>query len=625
MSSSFETLYSRTRRHRQWALGSALAAIIVVPLAVAGLFAGALATADERISTIPAIVVNNDTLVTTTQPDGTEQQVLAGRQLVTELTSPETAGFAWSVSNSEDAAEALASGRAYAVLTVPSDFSASITSLAGEEPQQANLTLKTDDAHSYLVGSAAQSVGTAMAGAFGREITNLYLTTFYEQLGALGTSLSTAASGATEISTGVGSLASGLESLSFGAAGAASGASTLSSGVTDYVDGVEGLSAGLGQLSAGASQLSALRTGLPELAAGLRQSSEGFQALNQQLQSQPANAPFAEALNQYQAGQEALAARGGALGQAGGAVGGLVDGLAQSARGADQLADGGGSLTSGAADLAGGVDELSTGTASSAAGARQLVGGATELAEGLESGAEQASSLGGTDPTVTAEVVAEPVGITTTRDHPLDSISPVIGMVFVPVGLWIGALTIFLILRPVSALGLASTASTGRLVLRGLGQGIAIGAVQALAVVGLLHTALGVPWNLLPATLTFAIFVAAIFVIVHHALTIAFGRFGVVISLVLLALQLTSAGGLYPLEIVAEPFQNISSFLPLTWAVRGMQAIITGGGGSGVGASVLALAVFGVIGILVSFAVVASRRGAESFGFTPARAENAGW
>jgi len=618
MSSSFENLFSRTRRHRQWALGAALAGIIVVPFAVAGLFAGALASADERIDSIPAIVVNNDTAVTTTQPDGTEQQVLAGRQLVTELTSPETAGFAWSISNSDDAAEALASGRAYAVLTVPSDFSASITSLAGEEPQQADLTLRTDDAHSYLVGSAAQSVGSAMAGAFGREITNRYLTTFYQQLGALGTSLSTAADGATEISTGVGSLAIGLESLSSGAAGAASGASTLSSGLTDYVDGVEGLSAGLGRLSAGASQLGALRTGLPEFAAGVRQSAEGFRALNQQLQSQPANAPFAQALNQYQAGQDALAASGAALGQAGGGIGSLVDGLAQSARGADQLAVGGGSLTAGASSLASGVDELSTGTASSAEGARQLVGGSTELAEGLQSAAEQASSLGGTDPAVTAEVVSEPVGITSTRDHPLDSIGPVIGMVFVPVGLWIGALTIFLVLQPVSALALASTASTGRLVLRGLGQGIALAALQALVVVGLLHGALGVPWNLAPATLPFAIFVAAIFAIIHHALMVAFGRFGVVISLVLLALQLTSSGGLYPLEIVAEPFRDISSFLPLTWAVRGMQAIITGGGGPGVGASVLALAVFGVIGILVSFAVVASRRGAQSFGLAPA-------
>lgn len=615
MNRTFETLFSRTPAQRRWATGAALTGILLVPLAVAGLFAGALSDADERIDEIPAIVVNNDTMVTTTQPDGSEQQVLAGRQLVTELTAPDTAGFTWSISNSDDAEEALASGRAYAVLTVPSDFSASITSLGSEDPKQANLRLVTDDAHSYLAGSAAQSVGTAMAGTFGREITSRYLNTFYEQLGVLGSSLTTAAEGATEIATGVDSLANGLDTLASGAASAASGASTLSTGVTDYTSGVQGLANGVGQLSAGASQLGGLRTGLPQYAAGVRQSAEGFRSLNQALQAQPANAPFVDALNQYQAGLDALAAQGGALGQAGNGVGRLVDGLAQSARGADALADNSAGLTSGAANLARGVGELAAGTSTSASGARQLSGGADELAEGLEGGASQASALTGNDQAVTAAVVAEPIGITTTRNNELDGISPVIGTVFIPFGLWIGALTIFLLLRPVSASALASTASTGRLVLRSVGQGTAIAALQSLVVVGLLHATLGVPWNLVSATVPFAAFVAVIFTLVHHALVAAFGRFGIVLSLVLLALQLTASGGLYPLEIIAEPFQAVSSFLPLTWAVQGMQAIVTGGSGADVAASVLALAVIGLVAAAVSFQVVASRRGARSIGF----------
>ena len=86
MSTRLETLFSRTPGQRRGAFGALLAGLIVVPLAVAGLFAGALATADQRVDTLPAIVVNNDEIVTTTLPDGTEQPVLAGRLLVTELT-----------------------------------------------------------------------------------------------------------------------------------------------------------------------------------------------------------------------------------------------------------------------------------------------------------------------------------------------------------------------------------------------------------------------------------------------------------------------------------------------------------------------------------------------------------
>jgi putative membrane protein len=624
MSSRLEKLFSRTPGQRKWVFGSLLAGLIVVPVAVAGLFAGALATADQRIDSIPAIVVNNDEMVNLAQPDGSEQPVLAGRQLVTELTAPasdgtSSAGFDWTISNSTDAAAALSSGKAYAVLTIPSDFSSSITSLSGSAPHRANLTIRTDDAHSYLAGSAAQAVGSAMSGTIGREITAQYLTAFYQQLGTVGGSLSSAADGAAKVASGSTGLATGLDSLASGAATASSGAATLSSGVSEYTDGVRRLSNGLDRLSDGASALGPLRTGLPAYAGGVQQSAQGFHQLNAALQQvlaqDPANAALAGQLNQFQGGLDALSAQSPGVSQAGAGIGGVVDGLATSAAGADRLAASSGDLTAGAESLAGGVAQLSDGAASSATGAHQVAGGAGELANGLGAGAKQASALGDQDPAATAKVVSDPVGVTTSRANAIDSIAPIIGMVFVPIGLWIGALAIFLIVRPLSALALASTASTGRLVFRGLARAFGIAAAQAVVIVLLLHGALGVDWSLLPATLSFAVLLALVFVAVHHFLTVAFGRAGIVVSLVLLALQLTSAGGLYPIEIVAKPFQMVSPFLPLTWAVGGMQAIVSGVGGAPVAASAGVLAIFALVSLLLSLWVVARRRGARSFGF----------
>jgi putative membrane protein len=262
---------------------------------------------------------------------------------------------------------------------------------------------------------------------------------------------------------------------------------------------------------------------------------------------------------------------------------------------------------------------LADGTAASAAGAHQLAQGAGTLATGLTSGADQASALGDQDAASTAKVVSDPVTLSTTRANKIDSIGPVIGMIVVPLGLWIGALAIFLILRPLGSMALASTASTGRIVLRGLGRAFGIAAAQAVVIVGLLHGALGVSWSLLPSTLPFALLLALVFVTLHHALTALFGRAGIVVSLVLLALQLTSAGGLYPIEIVAKPFQLVSPFLPLTWAVNGMQAIVSGVGGTEVAASAAVLAVFALLSLLVSLGVVTRRRGARSFSFALSR------
>ncbi|WP_104084284.1 YhgE/Pip family protein [Cryobacterium sp. Y11] len=632
MSTAYDTLFSRSPRQRRFGIVALVAGLVVVPLAVAGLFTGALASADDRIDTIPAIVVNNDEFVTSTLADGTEQQVLAGRLLVTELTATtgETAGFDWTISNTADAAEALAAGDAYAVLTIPKNFSASITSLSGTSPVQADLDLRTDDAHSFLAGSLAQSVGSAMTGAFGQAITAQYLDGLYSNLALLGTALTDAATGASQLATGVTGVAIGLDSLSAGtsaaaagAASAATGAVTYASGVASFTTGVSGLSAGLTRLNAGATALAPLQTGLPAYAAGVQASAAAFTTLNAQLQADPNVAAYASALAQIQGGLAALNAQSAGISAAGAGIGAVADGVASSAGGASALAASGQALSSGASDLAAGVrtisvglGSLATGAESAQSGAHALEAGAATLATGLAEGASRASALPGvgSEASVTAAVVANPVGVTTTRDNPVDSVGPIIGMIVVPVSLWLGALAIVLLVKPLGRAALASTASTGRLLRRGLGQAFGIAAAQAVLVTALLHTALGVSWTLLPATFGFALLLAAVFVAVHYWLRVAFGRVGIVISLVLLALQLASVSGLYPIELVATPFQTLSPFVPLTWAVNGLQAIVSAGGGADAASAVAILLLFLVGGVLLSFAAVARKRGARSWG-----------
>ena len=114
---------------RTWLRRAALAAVVLVPLAFAGLFVGALGQSDTAIDRIPAAIVNQDELIQMTNADGSESPVFAGRQLVTELTAAD--GFDWVITNAEDADAALKAGDVYAVLTIPQNFSESILSLSG--------------------------------------------------------------------------------------------------------------------------------------------------------------------------------------------------------------------------------------------------------------------------------------------------------------------------------------------------------------------------------------------------------------------------------------------------------------------------------------------------------------
>lgn len=704
------TLAGPTPGRRRGRRAALIAAVVAVPLAVAGLVAGAIGGADERLDAIPAIVVNNDEFVTITTPDGKEQPVLAGRQLVTELTGDGDTGFDWTISNDEEAAEALADGDAYAVLTIPSDFSTSVTSLQGDSPTTAQLDIRTDDAHGYLAGLVGSTVGDAIATTFGTALTTQYLEGLYGNLITVGGSLGDAADGAQQLASGADSLSSGLGQLASGVGASASGASELAGGldqlaggvgsaasgasqaasgayayadgVDEYTAGVDGLASGLGQLQQNAAGLSQLPQGFRDYAAGIRDAGTAV------VDGTPAN-PFgwsayvgtAEDANaQFQAiaGQivaadpsladevTAIATQLGTLDAAGAPlvagtqqafddladagdqsatdlepqVATLQGGIAQLAGGASQLSDGSAQLRTGADGLASGVDglagglgelesgasgaasgtsqladgltQLQSGAQASADGASQLAGGTGELADGLAKGAEGTSSLDDLDAAATADVVAKPVTSESTRDHEITSIGQVVAMLLGPIGLWLGAMALFLVWRPFSREALASTAPTARIVARTLFRASLIGIVQAVAVVLLMHTALGVEWSLLPQTFAFSVLLALSFMAVHAFLHSWLGRAGTIVSLVLVVLQLAASGGLYPLEVVSGPYQAISPFLPLTWAVQGMQLIVSGAGGSGVWAAVGATALFGVLGALGTAFVIARRRAVRS-------------
>jgi putative membrane protein len=199
-------------------------------------------------------------------------------------------------------------------------------------------------------------------------------------------------------------------------------------------------------------------------------------------------------------------------------------------------------------------------------------------------------------------------------------VTQAVASIFLPLGLWIGALAAFLVMRPVTRRVLASTAASSRVIGSTLLRAGAVTAAQAVLLVLLLHTAVGVAWQDLPATLLFSLVIAAAFTAFHYLLTIGLGRAGLVISLLLLALQLAATGAIFPTQLLSAPFQAISPYLPLTWATTGMQQIITGGSvGVAVG-SVVALVLFGAASVLVANLAIRRTRRATALGLVPALA-----
>ncbi len=89
------------------------------------------------------------------------------------------------------------------------------------------------------------------------------------------------------------------------------------------------------------------------------------------------------------------------------------------------------------------------------------------------------------------------------------------------------------------------------------------------------------------------------------------------VSLFLLAVQVTSTGGIYPIQLLSTPFQVVSPFLPLTYAVSGMQGILSGGDPGSVIVSALILLAFGAGSIVISLFAIRRTRRAGALGLVP--------
>ncbi len=584
----------RLTRPQRW---GALALLALIPLAITGLVTGVLGGAVDRTDEIPALIVNNDEMVTTTNTDGSTSPVLAGRLIVTALTGDDSPGFNWSLANDESAADALRDGTAYAVITIPSDFSASIASLSSSDPKQANFTLTTDDAHSYLAGSLAQALGTAMTSTLGQNITEQYLSGLFSQLGSFGSSMSSAATGAQGVADGVAQLHDGLVTFSSGMASASSGANKAASGVTQYVDGVSQYSQGVDGVASGLSTLSGN-------AQGLNQMISGCIAYNLTVAGcvDPSTGTSLQA---------AVSGVTGGLSQ-------LSGGASQLSAGSEALRSGGTSVANGIDSLASGLDKLADGAAQSASGAGELATGAQSLATGLSQGAEQLSGSAA-DPDATAAVVSEPITMTKQIENPLGSLRDLVALLILPAALWLGALAIFVARRPFGDAELQSTRGSLRIVAASVGRAGLFGLVQVLlaliaaAIVGVNATAIALG-ALLALVASFA------FIALHLLFKLIWPRASNLISMVLLVAQIVVLPGVLPSEMLPTWIQPVANAFPLTWAMNGMQAIVAGTGYSAAVTAGIGLALIGLVAAALSTLILSKRRLSSALGFVVAQA-----
>ncbi|WP_369222197.1 YhgE/Pip family protein [Streptomyces sp. R39] len=256
----------------------------------------------------------------------------------------------------------------------------------------------------------------------------------------------------------------------------------------------------------------------------------------------------------------------------------LNDGAARVAAGAAQLHTGLGTATTGATGLDAGLGRLRTGAYDLDGGLYKLVDGSDTLAGGLHDGARRIPDYDKQARDRRTGVMADPVQLASQDLHKAPNYGTGFAPYFIPLSLWVGAMVAYMLIQPLNRRALAAGSAAWRIALAGWLPVVTVGVLQTAALMAVLHWAIGLQMVRAAGTVGFLFLVAACFGAIVQWLNARFGAAGRILVLALLMLQLTSAGGTYPVQTSPGFFNWIHPFLPMSYVVAALRRLITGGG-----------------------------------------------
>lgn len=268
------------------------------------------------------------------------------------------------------------------------------------------------------------------------------------------------------------------------------------------------------------------------------------------------------------------------IGTAADGAGRLADGTSALAAATPALVDGVGRLADGTGQVSDGAASLADGTSRLRAGSGELVDGVTQLRDGLQDGLGRVPVLDDATREDTARTIANPVEV---RNDALTSAGTYGGGLapfFLSLATWIGAYVLFLLVKPLSSRALATGRSPLLTALGGWGAPLVVGVLQVAAMFTVTKFALDIQPAFPVQTALFMVLVSGTFVAIVQMLNVWLGAAGQFLGLVLMLVQLVTAGGTFPWQTIPEPLRALHRFLPMSYSVEGLRQLLYGGSGA---------------------------------------------
>lgn len=606
-----------------------LIALVLLPTLYAVTYLWANWDPNGKTAEIPVAVVNEDRLAHT--DDG--QRIDAGADVVAQLRAEPI--FDWRFVDGDEARHGLEQGDYYFTITIPADFSSRLASAQTTAPTRGTIHIEGNDANNYVAGIMAEATQSELEDQINAAVHTAYVRAIYGELSGIQQQLHTAAEGADQL---VAATVTGQK-----AAGAlVSGTRTLAAASGDLATGAEEVATAAGTIAGLSHELASATSGaLPGAAASLVSTAElvhgevsdvrqgtsavhgqtgaVVDALERLAEQEPEiaqSAAYRRALAVARAADErtgqldgraaqAAAQSSAALGKARDLerrVGTLQQEIARADSATQLIASGAAHISRGVRTVERGTDSLTAAARTTRAAARQANEGASAIADTVDSAR---SAIPPTDPDHTAraaDVLGSPVGISRSNLHPAGPYGRGFAPFFFGIALWVFGLAAYLFLQPFNRRLLARNLSPATVTAASWLPAIIVGTVGTVVMVAITQVGLGLDpehplllWGLLLLAL-------GAFVAISQFFRVLLGAPASFVLLVLLILQLTASGGLYPMPTAPGFFQSLNPLLPMTYLVDGLRVAVSGGQAShaardavvlaGVAAAFLAMTAF---------------------------------
>ncbi len=233
------------------------------------------------------------------------------------------------------------------------------------------------------------------------------------------------------------------------------------------------------------------------------------------------------------------------------------------------------------------IDRLAAAKDATVAMSRSLEEAADKLAD-TEDALSKAADSGdlsalrqaiGSDPDALAASLAHPVGVRTVAVFPVANFGSAMAPLYTTLALWVGAL----LMSVAISVEVPDDWVPGRTGLKPYQK--YLGRYGIFVLVGFLQSTLVCLGNVLfigvqavhPMLFVLTGWLAGlVFTLIVYTCVVTFGSAGKALMVLLLVMQISGAGGSYPLQMLPQWFQNISPFLPATHAITAFRGAIAG-------------------------------------------------